>query len=39
VTQDDLLYRFHPRVFASAAELGTVRAAWAIGIHPSTYYR
>jgi transposase-like protein len=40
VTQDDLLYRFRPRVFAIAAELGTVRAACrAIGIHPSTYYR
>jgi hypothetical protein len=40
VTQDDLLYRFRPRVFAIAAELGTVRAACrAMGIHPSTYYR
>jgi hypothetical protein len=27
VTQDDLLYRFRPRVFAIAAEFGTVRAA------------
>jgi hypothetical protein len=40
VTQDDLLYRFRPRVFAIAAELGTVRAACrAMGIHPWTYYR
>jgi hypothetical protein len=40
VTQDDLLYRFRPRVFAIAAELGTVRAACqAMGIHPSTYHR
>ena len=40
MTQDDLLYRFRPRVFAIAAELGTVRAACrAMGIHPSTYYR
>jgi hypothetical protein len=38
VTQDDLLYRFRPRVFAIAAEVGTVRAACrAMGIHPSTY--
>jgi integrase len=38
VTQDDWLYRFRPRVFAFAAELGTVRAACrAMGIHPSTY--
>jgi hypothetical protein len=36
VTQDDLLYRFRPRVFAIAAELGTVRAACrAMEIHPS----
>jgi hypothetical protein len=35
VTQDDLLYRFRPRVFAIAAELGTVRAAGrAMGIIP-----
>jgi hypothetical protein len=27
-------------VFAMAAELGNVRAAgWAMGIHPSTFYR
>jgi transposase-like protein len=40
VTQDDLLYRFRPRVFAMAAELGNVRAACrAIGIHPSICYR
>jgi transposase-like protein len=40
VTQDDLLYRFRPRVFAIAAEFGTVRAACrAMGIHTSTYYR
>jgi integrase len=40
VTQDDLLYRFRPRMFAIAAELGTVRAACrAMGIHLSTYYR
>jgi hypothetical protein len=40
VTQDDLLYRFRPRVFAIAAEFGTVRAACrAMGIHPWTYYR
>jgi transposase-like protein len=40
VTQDDLLYRFRPRVFAIAAELGTMRAACqAMGIHPSTCYR
>ena len=40
MTQDDLLYRFRPRVFAIAAEFGTVRAACrAMGIHPSTYYR
>jgi hypothetical protein len=40
VTQDDLLYRFRLRVFAMAAELGTVRAACrTMGIHPSTYYR
>jgi hypothetical protein len=39
VTQDDLLYRFRPRMFAIAAELGTVRAACrAMGIHLSTYY-
>jgi hypothetical protein len=38
VTQDDLLYRFRPRVFAIAAELRTVRAACrTMGIHPSTY--
>jgi hypothetical protein len=31
---------FRPRVFAIAAEFGTVRAACrAMGIHPSTYYR
>jgi hypothetical protein len=36
VTQDDLLYRFRPRVFAMAAELGNVWAACrAIRIHPS----
>jgi integrase len=35
VTQDDLLYRFRPRVFAITAELGTVRAACrTMGIHP-----
>ncbi len=35
MTQDDLLYRFRPRVFAIAAEFGTVRAACrAMGIHP-----
>jgi transposase-like protein len=40
VTQDDLLYRFRLRTFATAAELGTVRAACrAMGIHPSTFYR
>jgi hypothetical protein len=40
VTQDDLLYRFRPRVFAMAAELGNVRAACrAIGIHSSICYR
>jgi transposase len=40
VTQDELLYRFGLRVFAVAAELGTVRAACrAMGIHPSTFYR
>ena len=38
--QDDLLYRSRPRVFAIAAELGTVRAVCrAMGIHPSTYCR
>jgi hypothetical protein len=35
VTPDDLLYRFRPRVFAIAAEFGTVRAACrAMGIIP-----
>ena len=40
MTQDDLLYRLCPRVFAIAAELGTMRAARrTMGIHPSTRYR
>jgi hypothetical protein len=40
VTQNDLLYRSRPRVFAIAAERGTVRAACrAMGIHPWTCYR
>ena len=40
MTTDDALYRFRLRVFALAAELGSVRAACrAMDIHPSTYYR
>ena len=40
MTQDDLLYRFFPRTFAMAVELGNMRAACrAMCIHPWTYRR
>ncbi|NIP72682.1 MAG: transposase family protein [Gammaproteobacteria bacterium] len=40
MSPDDALFRARVRVFATARELGNVRAACRFhGIHPSTYYR
>ena len=40
MTNDDVLYAYRPRAFASACELGPVAAACRLhGIHRSTFYR
>ena len=38
VVDDDVVFKFRPRLFSPAAELGNIRAACRLmDVHPSTY--